>query len=51
MALEDGIAITGAAEVDVNTDGALDTVVSLDDGGTVTLLGFNGLIDPNDLLI
>ena len=51
MALDDGIAITGTAEVDVNTDGTLDTVVSLDDGGTVTLLGFNGLVDPNDLLI
>ena len=51
MTLIDGIAIASTAEADVNTDGRLDTVVSLDDGGTVTLLGGNGLIDSNDLFI
>ena len=49
LLFEDGIALTGTTEQDANGDGASDTVVALDTGGSVTLRGVSGLTDPNDL--
>ena len=49
LLFEDGIALTGTSEQDANGDGAADTVVGLDNGGSITLLGVSGLADPDDL--
>ena len=49
LLFKDGIALTGTTEQDANGDGAFDTVVGLDNGGSITLLGVSGLVDPNDL--
>ncbi len=50
LVLEDGVAIGGTSESDVNGDGMLDTVVDFGADGSITLLGVSGLTDPNDLL-
>ncbi len=49
LLFEDAIALTGTSEQDANGDGVADTVVALDTGDSITLLGVNGLTDPDDL--
>ena len=51
LRLTDGVTIAGTAEQDADGNGALDTVATLSDGATVTLLGISGLSDPDDLLV
>ena len=51
LQLADGVTIAGTAEQDADGNGALDTVATLSDGATVTLLGVSGLSDPDDLLV
>jgi Ca2+-binding RTX toxin-like protein len=51
LVLEDGVTVSGTSEQDANGDGTLDTILALDDGGSVTILGVNGLTDTNDLFV
>ncbi len=51
MVLENGVTVAGTTETDANGDGALDTIVALNDGGSVTLLGVSGLTDPDELFV
>ncbi len=50
ISLTDGVTFGGNTESDVNGDAILDTVLALSTGDTVTLLGVDGITDPDDLL-
>jgi len=51
LSLEDGVTITGTSEQDVNADSVTDTLIALDNGGSVALLGVSGIADPDTLLV
>ncbi len=51
LELQDGVSAAALAEEDFDLDGTVDTVLDLDNGNTVVLLGITGFVSADELFV